>query len=80
MCSSDLEDGVRVFHAGTGTPPLQSNTGLRRLFANDLPGSSNDTELLLSGNVQTAGGRVLTVVANAPTLTQARDLVYRNVA
>ena len=60
--------------------PKDQADGLRRLFANDLPGSSNDTELLLSGNVQTAGGRVLTVVANAPTLTQARDLVYRNVA
>ena len=53
---------------------------MKLLQISDETAARGFTELLLSGNVQTAGGRVLTVVASAPTLTQARDLVYRNVA
>lgn len=71
-----LDDGIRVFHGGTQTPPMQANTGIRRFFASDLPEASLDE--LLSGNVQTAGGRVLTVVAMGPTVADARDRLYRN--
>ena len=37
------------------------------------------TALAEDGSVVTAGGRVLTVVATAPTLIEARAKVYRNV-
>ncbi len=73
-----LEDGVRVYHGGTQVPPAQGNTGLGRFFNANLPTVPLDE--LLSGNVQTAGGRVLTVVAGGATVTDARARVYRNVA
>ncbi|MBI2887229.1 MAG: phosphoribosylamine--glycine ligase [Chloroflexi bacterium] len=73
-----LDDGVRVFHAGTTTQQMQSNTGLRRLWATDLP--SPPVEELLSGGIQTAGGRVLTVVATGPDLAVARQKAYDNVS
>ena len=72
-----LDDGVRVFHAGTAPQQLQSNTGLRRLWATDLPQAP--LEQLMSGNVRTAGGRVLSVVAMGATLEEARRKVYANV-
>ena len=72
-----MDDGVRVFHAGTAPRQLQSNTGLRRLWATDLPQAPVDQ--LLSGNILTAGGRVLSVVATGPTLEEARRKVYANV-
>jgi len=72
-----LDDGVRVFHAGTETQKMQSNSGLRRLWASDLPSTS--MEQLLSGNVLTSGGRVLSVVTCAPTLEAARRKVYANI-
>ncbi len=65
-----LDDGIRVFHGGTSTPPMESNTGIRRLIA---------TDIQWSNEVQTAGGRVLTVVGSGPTLEVARQLVYANV-
>ncbi len=71
-----LDDGIRVFHAGTATQQMQSNSGLRRLWASDLPSAS--IEHLLSGNVLTSGGRVLSVVTCAPTLEAARQKVYAN--
>ncbi len=37
------------------------------------------TALDRDGTVRTSGGRVLTVVASAPTLSEARAIVYRNV-
>ena len=72
-----LDDGVRVFHGGTANKPLASNTGLRRFWAADLPKPS--MEEILSGNFQTDGGRVLTVVATGSTLEAARRKTYANV-
>ncbi|MSQ11062.1 MAG: phosphoribosylamine--glycine ligase [Dehalococcoidia bacterium] len=72
----ELDDGVRVYHAGTEGVSLRENSGISRLFAQDLPALPLDQQL--SGSVQTSGGRVLTVVASGPTVEAARALVYRN--
>lgn len=72
-----LDDGIRVFHGGTANQPLRANTGLRRLWATDLPQPS--VAEVLSGHIQTTGGRVLTIVATGPTLEEARHKVYENV-
>jgi len=72
----ELDDGVRVYHAGTESVPLRENSGLNRLFAQDLPAPPLDQQL--SGSLQTAGGRVLTVVASGATVEAARAVVYRN--
>ena len=73
-----LDDGIRVFHAGTAARPLPSNKGLDRLFAVGLP--SPGVNALLSGDIVTSGGRVLTVVGMGDTLEEARQRVYANVA
>ena len=71
-----LDDGIRVFHAGTASPKPQVASGISRLWASE-PATSMDQ--LLSGNVLTSGGRVLSVVACAPTLEEARQRVYANI-
>jgi phosphoribosylamine--glycine ligase len=71
-----MDDGVRVFHAGTAPRETPQNTGLRRFYAADLPEPSLDE--VLSGNVQTASGRVLTVVATGPDISSARAKAYEN--
>jgi phosphoribosylamine--glycine ligase len=58
-----VEPGVLVFHAGTR---LSSAEG----------GSASGGD---DGAVVTSGGRVLTVVATAPSLAEARAAAYRNV-
>ncbi len=69
-----VEDGVRVFHAGTrmGPDPRRKD-----------PLAKLKKELLMApppnNTVLTAGGRVLTVAGCAPNLAEARDKVYRNV-
>ena len=69
-----VDEGILVFHAGTklGPDPRRSDP-LGRL----------KKELLMappSGNaVLTAGGRVLTVAACAPSMAEARERAYRNV-
>ena len=73
-----MDDGVRVFHAGTASRPIQANSGLRRLWATDLP--SPGVDALLSGDVVTDGGRVLTVVALGDTVEESRNRAYANVA
>jgi len=69
-----LDEGVFVFHAGTKMGPdprLRDRwAGLKKELLIDQP--SNDVVL-------TAGGRVLTIVTCASTLSEARDKVYRNV-
>lgn len=72
-----MDDGVRVFHAGTASRPMATNKGLRRFWATDLPSAPLDA--LLSGDVITNGGRVLTVVAMGQDLDQSRSIAYRNV-
>ena len=69
-----VEDGVLVFHAGTkmGPDPRQTDPLARlkrELLMDPSPGST----------VLTAGGRVLTVAACAPSMAEAREKVYRNV-
>lgn len=71
-----MDDGVRVFHGGTAPRETPQNTGLRRFYAADLPEPSLDE--VLSGNVQTASGRVLTVVATGPDIPSARAKAYEN--
>ena len=61
-----LADGIRVFHSGTAARPMQDrNVG--------------SVEERLGGDIVTAGGRVLTVVAMGPTLEETRERVYQNV-
>lgn len=72
-----LADGIRVFHGGTASQPMRGNSGLRRLWATDLPGTTVAEQL--SGEIQTGGGRVLTVVAMGQTVEEARQRVYQNI-
>jgi phosphoribosylamine---glycine ligase len=73
-----LEDGVLVFHAGTrqGPDPAAKRDAwstikneIRRELMLDTPPGTLPV---------TAGGRVLTVAAVAPTMAEARERVYRN--
>ena len=61
-----LADGIRVFHSGTATRPMQDR-------------NVASVEERLGGDIVTAGGRVLTVVAMGPTLETTRERVYQNV-
>ena len=69
-----LEEGVRVFHAGTrmGPDPRHKDPWARLKKEMQMEPRTSSTLL-------TAGGRVLTVVACAPTMAEAREKVYRNV-
>ncbi|MCX6020408.1 MAG: phosphoribosylamine--glycine ligase [Chloroflexi bacterium] len=73
-----MDDGVRVFHGGTRVPPPAPFSRTSWLRGKEPPPPSVDH--LLSGQVETSGGRVLTVVATADTVAQARALAYANVA
>jgi phosphoribosylamine--glycine ligase len=85
-----IEEGVRVFHAGTmlegattlsviDVPPKRPSF-FRTLFGGRTAEAPLDLEKdLLSQRVSATGGRVLTVVATAPSIAQAREIVYRNV-
>lgn len=68
-----LEDGVLVFHGGTGRGADASKrdtwSRIKQELMIDSPAGSA---------VVTTGGRVLTVAAVAPTMAEARDKVYRN--
>lgn len=83
---SDVEDGVLVFHAGTElrgmlslrtetSPKKQSRGFLSSMFSAPEPTPLSPFDMQL----YTAGGRVLTLVARASTLTEARAQVYRNI-
>lgn len=82
----DLDEGVRVFHAGTKAmgsvslrgdelSPVKHPSILKSLFTREpaLTSPSGDMQLLASG------GRILTVVATGPTLADARAKVYANI-
>lgn len=73
-----LDDGIRVFHAGTAARRIPSSKGIERFLPFDLP--SPGVDALLSGDIVTSGGRVLTVVGMGDTLEEARRGVYANVA
>lgn len=69
-----LEEGILAFHAGTkmGPDPRKPDPWARlkkELLIDPAPGDT----------VLTAGGRVLTLVARASTVEDAREKVYRNV-
>ena len=69
-----LDEGVMAFHAGTrmGSDPRRRDPW-EMVKKELLIGPSQEKVLL------TAGGRVLTIVACAPTVGEARDRAYRNV-
>jgi len=69
----DVEDGVLVFHGGTRLRGRSTKTGSSPSAGDRMAGASS------GGIVETAGGRVLTVVSRAPTMAEARERVYRNV-
>ncbi len=100
----DIEEGVRVFHAGTTGSKALTDMGraaaggelVKRKKINwrtflgriDVPDfvTPNDSAAVRALNaaggveIRTAGGRVLTVTAKAPTLAEARAIAYRNAA
>ena len=90
---SDLEEGVLVFHAGTElrgavsldptpTPGPAESQGsmLKGLFGRKgQQTTSNLRTDFLSPKLNTAGGRLLTVVALGDSIGEARAKVYRNV-
>ncbi|MBI4499272.1 MAG: phosphoribosylamine--glycine ligase [Chloroflexi bacterium] len=73
-----LDEGVRVFHAATRVRRSAPWTRTSWLAGTDREPSNLDE--LLSGQVETAGGRVLTVVSTGPTVAVARRRVYENIA
>jgi phosphoribosylamine--glycine ligase len=81
----DLDEGILIFHAGTDARGMvairpeelkvvKERSILRSLFSQQpsVQPASFDFEL------QATGGRILTVVAQAPTLAEARAKVYAN--
>jgi phosphoribosylamine--glycine ligase len=81
-----LEEGVLVFHSGTQAQgnisirpdelsPVKRGSVLRSLFSREpeLPAPGSFDMLLLA-----TGGRLMTVVATAPTIADARQKVYSN--
>jgi len=69
-----LDDGILVFHAGTKMGPDPRKHDRWSKLKKELQIDSPPSDIVL-----TAGGRVLTLVACAPTMAEARDRVYRNV-
>lgn len=72
-----MDDGVRVFHAATRVPPPPAWNRTSWIGGRDA--ERVDIDELLSGRVETAGGRVLTVVASGRTVAEARAIAYANV-
>jgi phosphoribosylamine--glycine ligase len=82
----DLDDGVLAFHAGTEARnmvsirpdelnPVRDKSIFRTLFSRQ---SELDTSMSMDLDLQATGGRILTLVAQAPTLEEARAKVYAN--
>jgi phosphoribosylamine--glycine ligase len=83
----DTEEGVLVFHGGTEAlgmvalrpeelTPVRDRSIIRTLFFRE-PAPNQPASLELE--VQASGGRILTVVATASTLEEARRKVYDNI-
>ena len=70
-----MEDGVLIFHSGTAQSSRPAKPPPR--FGKSLYSRIYETENIFE-EIRTAGGRVLTVVGRAPTVPEARALVYRN--
>lgn len=73
-----MDEGVRVFHAATRARPPVSWTRMSWLTGSEKETTTIDE--LLSGTVETTGGRVLTVVSTGPTVAAARRRVYDNIS
>ncbi len=82
----DVDDGILVFHAGTEAHgmvslrpeelnPARDRSILRTLFSR---GTTANQPPSLDLDLQATGGRILTVVARASTLEDARHKVYSN--
>ncbi|MDQ3927687.1 MAG: hypothetical protein M3328_00925, partial [Chloroflexota bacterium] len=83
----NVEEGTLVFHGGTeaaGTLALQPSVGgtskRKPIFSTLFSGPSQPVALPEDAGLKATGGRVLTVVGRAPTLAEARDAAYRNIA
>ncbi|MBF6611742.1 MAG: phosphoribosylamine--glycine ligase [Chloroflexi bacterium] len=86
----DLDEGVLVFHAGTeaqGMLSLQPEHAasprersiFRTLFPRSSLAANSNPPLPLDAGITATGGRILTVVAKAATIGEAREVVYRNI-
>ncbi len=84
----DLDEGVLVFHAGTKAQgnislvpdelsPGKSQSIFKTLFGGELQNLSLTTGSF-EMQLDAVGGRLLTVVATARTIWEAREKVYRN--
>ena len=76
----NIDQGIHVFHAGTALGPASPNSdpsGPQHSSTTDLSAPAMDQ--LYSGNVLTAGGRVLTVATTGQNLEDARLKAYANV-
>ncbi len=71
-----LDEGVLAFHAGTKVQSSQFSR-LNALFGNT--GRKQSLDEMLSGGIETSGGRVLTIVSRGPSITEAREKVYDNI-
>ena len=89
---ADIDEGVLVFHAGTSLRgavsinPIADFTEPKTSMLGTLFGRKRESRFgqmssdLVSPNIEAVGGRILTVVASAATLGEARDIAYRNIA
>ena len=88
----DLDEGMLVFHAGTqlkgasalNVIPYQATSGSPRSMLGTLFGRSRSADLVepldaMDPQLTAKGGRLLTVVARAGNIAEARDKVYRNI-
>ncbi|MDQ3704263.1 MAG: phosphoribosylamine--glycine ligase [Chloroflexota bacterium] len=83
----NVEEGTLVFHGSTeaaGTlalqPPVGGTSRRKPLFSTLFSGPSQPVAIPEDFALKATGGRVLTVVSRAPTLAEARETAYRNVA
>jgi phosphoribosylamine--glycine ligase len=89
---ADLGEGVLVFHGGTElkgaatinplAPIMPEQPSVFNAFFSrrERKTTNNVATDLLSPSIYATGGRLLTIVAHAPTIEEAREIAYRNVA
>jgi phosphoribosylamine--glycine ligase len=88
---ADLEEGVLIFHGGTELKgaatinPLDASmpeqpSVFNAIFSRRERKTTNNLRTdLLSPRIIATGGRLVTIVAHAPTIGEAREIAYRNV-